>query len=44
MTDATAADPAGRPASALRRLMRRRLALLGAVLIVLAVAGAVLAP
>ncbi|MCT8330732.1 ABC transporter permease [Albidovulum sediminis] len=44
MTDVTAADPARRPASALRRLIRRRLALLGAVLIVLAVAGAVLAP
>lgn len=44
MTDVTAADPARRPASALRRLMRRRLALVGTVLIVLAVAGAVLAP
>ncbi len=44
MTDATAADLPRRPASALRRLLRRRLALVGAVLIVLAVSGAVLAP
>ena len=42
MTDATVDSAA--PAGALRRLMRRKLALLGLVLIVLVVGGAVLAP
>ena len=40
----TVADGSIAPPSALRRLMRRRLALLGLVLIALVVAGAVLAP
>lgn len=40
----TVADGSFAPPSALRRLMRRRLALLGLVLIALVVAGAVLAP
>lgn len=43
MTDATVADR-GAPPSALRRLVRRKLALLGLVLILVVVAGAVLAP
>ncbi len=42
MTDATVDSAA--PAGALRRLMRRKLAVLGLVLIVLVVGGAVLAP
>ncbi|GAB1360771.1 ABC transporter permease [Rhodobacter sp.] len=42
MTDATVI--ARRPASALRRLMRRKLALLGLVIIALVVLGALLAP
>ena len=44
MADATAADPAPRRAGAVARLMRRRLALVGLALIVIVVAGAVLAP
>jgi peptide/nickel transport system permease protein len=43
MTDATASERMA-PPSALRRLLRRKLALLGLVLIVVVVAGAVLAP
>lgn len=43
MSDATVADR-GAPPSALRRLVRRKLALLGLVLILVVVAGAVLAP
>ena len=44
MADATAADPAPRRAGAVARLMRRRLAFVGLALIVIVVAGAVLAP
>jgi peptide/nickel transport system permease protein len=44
MADATAADIALRPAGAMRRLMRRKLALFGLVLIAIVVAGAVFAP
>lgn len=43
MTDATASERMA-PPSALRRLLRRKLALLGLMLIVVVVAGAVLAP
>ncbi|MDX5349146.1 MAG: ABC transporter permease [Paracoccaceae bacterium] len=44
MTDATVAERSAAPPSALRRLMRRKLALVGLALIALVVAGAVLAP
>ena len=45
MTDATVGSPAAAlPASALRRLMQRKLAVLGLVLIVLVVAAAAFAP
>lgn len=43
MTDAAAGTPP-RPATALRRLMRRRLALFGLLIIVVVVLGAILAP
>ncbi len=44
MTDATAADPATRPKSALARLAARKVALFGIAVIVLVVLGAVAAP
>ncbi len=44
MADATAGDPRLRPGGALTRLMQRKLALFGIVLIVVVVAGAALAP
>ena len=44
MSDATAIDTGHRPAGALARLMRRKLALFGIALILLVLAGAVFAP
>ncbi len=44
MTDLSAAEPVSRPQGALARLMRRKLALFGLLLIALVVGGAALAP
>ncbi|WP_414717988.1 ABC transporter permease, partial [Thioclava sp. UBA3469] len=44
MTDATLAEGPARPQSALRRLMRRKLALLGFAIIAIVTLGAIFAP
>lgn len=44
MTDVTSAEAAARPQGALRRLLQRKLALIGLALIVVVMAGAIFAP